>query len=133
MFPKDGVAQAERIVASSTVLAGAIADAGIQDDTVAHAHVRDARAHGVDYPRAVGSEDPRWRDANARHPLHHPEVEVVECPRVNADAHIVVGHHVRYWQIVADPQLIEPAVRIDRQCSQRFPRRLYSATPSPPA
>jgi hypothetical protein len=29
--------------------------------------------------------------------------------------------------------LIEGAVRVDRQCSQGFPRQLYSATPSPTA
>src|SRR5688500_8476647 len=105
------------MVAGETVRTGAIADAGVDDYEIADLDVGDLASHRLHLAARVGPDDPRRYERHPRQPGQREEIDVVQCCR--ADAHSNVGRRLqrRHGKIVAQLQLLEAAVRRDRECS----------------
>ena len=87
----------------------AVLEPGVEDDPLAHVQALDALAERLDGPRAVGTEDPRLRHRGE--PFAHPDVEVVEGRRLEADEHLAcAGHRIGH---LLDPDHLRAAILVD--------------------
>src|SRR5688572_22920157 len=128
------------MVAREAVLAGPVADAGVDQDGVANfdaCHVRSDRVHDA---HAVGADDPRRRDVDAWYPFQGPQIDVVERGGAHANADLIRCAERGLSEIVAKSQLVQATMRVDRERSHHILRRYYSpgagvrgARPAPPS
>src|SRR5688500_7869570 len=120
---------AQRVLSLEAVLAGVIAQAGIDDDRIAQLDVAGRPAaqisDGIDYPCRVGAEYP-WRDdLEVGESAQHEQVEMVQADRFDADAYLA-ALRLGLRQIGAVLELVEPTVRRDGESSHANIGALYS-------
>src|SRR5436853_5419482 len=117
------------MLAGLAVLAGVVADAGVDDDGVADLHMMIRRytqiADGVDDTRGVGTEYPWRNDLAAWQSADDKQIQMIETGSPDSNAHFA-NARLGLRQIGAVLDLIEPAVGRDCKCSQGFIRALYS-------
>src|SRR5687767_8550666 len=126
MLAEQAKSHAERLLTGAAILAGAVADSGIDDDRIADVggSLR-VFAHCLDGAGRIGTQYPGRPQRDARQALKHEQIEAIE--RCSRDAHThVPGGNFRDRQIRTILELFESPVRGDRNCSQRKPRGLYS-------
>src|SRR5581483_1629822 len=125
MLTEYGEVHALGLLARAAVLAGPIADAGVHDHVVPDLDRVDGRPDLVDNARGVAADDPRRRDFHVRQTAHDEQVQVIERAGEDADADVGWRGQHRRGQIRAVLQLIESAMRGDRESSHPYTRRLY--------
>src|ERR1700736_411653 len=117
------------MLACQAILAGMVAQAGIDDDAVSDFElvVGDAAqvTDRVDDAGRIGAKDPGRSDLHAGHPRDDEQVEMVERSGFDADADLAAsGLGLR--QIGPVLELVESAVRRDCQSSHAIIGALYS-------
>src|SRR4051812_1145760 len=101
----------------AAILAGTIADARIDDDKVARPYVRHPVTGLFDDAAAIGAQNPRRRDGDAGQPFYLEKVEMIDCCGPDADEYVGGCGERWFGEVVAEFDLIETAVRRDRECS----------------
>src|ERR1700674_8854 len=117
------------MLACQAILAGMVAQAGIDDDAVSDfelvvgdaAQVTDC----VDDAGCIGAKDPGRNDLHAGHPRDDEHVEMVERSGFDADADLAESG-LRLRQIGPVLELVESAVRRNCQSSHAIIGALYS-------
>ncbi len=115
----------QRVLAGPTVLASAIAQAGIDDDAIAYRNVAHLCAHSVDNARSIRSQHPRRRYRDAGKTFDDEQIEMIQRSRVDAHAHASRIDQRRVREVCAVTYLLQSAVRVNRECSQRVRSLLY--------
>jgi hypothetical protein len=117
VLSKDAETRTERLLAGDAVLAGAVADARVDDYVIARCDGGDAAPDGFHDAGSIGAEDPPGRDGNAWQPLQQVQVEVVKSSGAHANAHVGGCRELGRGEIVAEFDLLQATVRGDGECS----------------
>jgi hypothetical protein len=116
VLTENSESRTERLLTVETVLARAIADPGVHDDSISRNDAFDLGACRVHDADGVRAQNPRRRDDDSGQAADHEQIEAIERGRENAYADVVGTTELRLGNVVAELDAVHTAVAIDCEC-----------------